>query len=111
MAVELKVPSVGESVTEVEIGEWLKREGDHVEKDENLVVIETSDALLVSTRERADDVRIAVEQLKKVKRTEPAIHRRVYRPWGYYESIDAGDGFHGEGFRVEVVGYCGACAD
>ncbi len=60
---------------------------------ENLVVIETSDALLVSTRERADDVRIAVEQLKKVKRTEPAIHRRVYRPWGYYESIDAGDGF------------------
>ena len=60
---------------------------------ENLVVIETSDALLVSTRERADDVRIAVEQLKKVKRTESAIHRRVYRPWGYYESIDAGDGF------------------
>src|SRR5688572_7938717 len=60
---------------------------------ENLVVIETSDALLVSTRERADDVRIAVEQLRKVKRTEPAIHRRVYRPWGYYESIDAGDGF------------------
>src|SRR5688572_12326649 len=60
---------------------------------ENLVVIETSDALLVSTRERADDVRIAVEQLKKVNRTEQAIHRRVYRPWGYYESIDAGDGF------------------
>jgi mannose-1-phosphate guanylyltransferase/mannose-6-phosphate isomerase len=60
---------------------------------ENLVVIETSDALLVSTRERADDVRVAVEQLKRVKRTEPAIHRRVYRPWGYYESIDAGDGF------------------
>ena len=60
---------------------------------ENLVVIETSDALLVSTRERADDVKVAVEQLKRVKRTEPAIHRRVYRPWGYYESIDAGDGF------------------
>jgi len=60
---------------------------------ENLVVIETSDALLVSTRDRADDVRVAVEQLKKVKRSEPAIHRRVYRPWGYYESIDAGNGF------------------
>jgi mannose-1-phosphate guanylyltransferase/mannose-6-phosphate isomerase len=60
---------------------------------ENLVVIETSDALLVSTRARADDVKVAVEQLKKVKRTEPAIHRRVYRPWGYYESIDAGEGF------------------
>jgi mannose-1-phosphate guanylyltransferase/mannose-6-phosphate isomerase len=60
---------------------------------ENLVVIETSDALLVSTRDRADDVKLAVEQLKKLKRTEPAIHRRVYRPWGYYESIDAGTGF------------------
>ena len=60
---------------------------------ENLVVIETSDALLVSTRERADDVKLAVEQLKKVKRTEHAIHRRVYRPWGYYESIDSGERF------------------
>jgi 2-oxoglutarate dehydrogenase E2 component (dihydrolipoamide succinyltransferase) len=41
MAVELKIPSVGESITEVEIGEWLKAEGDRAEKDENLVVIET----------------------------------------------------------------------
>lgn len=41
MAVELKIPSVGESITEVEIGEWLKVEGDRAEKDENLVVIET----------------------------------------------------------------------
>jgi 2-oxoglutarate dehydrogenase E2 component (dihydrolipoamide succinyltransferase) len=41
MAVELKIPSVGESITEVEIGEWLKTEGDQAEKDENLVVIET----------------------------------------------------------------------
>ena len=44
MSVQLKVPSVGESVTEVEIGEWLKKEGDHVEKDENVVVIETDKA-------------------------------------------------------------------
>jgi 2-oxoglutarate dehydrogenase E2 component (dihydrolipoamide succinyltransferase) len=41
VAVELKIPSVGESITEVEIGEWLKAEGDRAEKDENLVVIET----------------------------------------------------------------------
>ncbi len=60
---------------------------------ENLVIIETSDALLVSTKEHADDVRLAVEQLKKSKRTEHAIHRRVYRPWGYYESIDSGERF------------------
>jgi 2-oxoglutarate dehydrogenase E2 component (dihydrolipoamide succinyltransferase) len=41
MPVELKVPAVGESISEVEIGGWLKSEGDRAEKDENLVVIET----------------------------------------------------------------------
>jgi 2-oxoglutarate dehydrogenase E2 component (dihydrolipoamide succinyltransferase) len=44
MAVELKVPTVGESITEVEIGQWLKAEGDAVEKDEPLVEIETDKA-------------------------------------------------------------------
>ncbi|HUJ10247.1 MAG TPA: dihydrolipoyllysine-residue succinyltransferase [Verrucomicrobiae bacterium] len=44
MAIELKVPSVGESVTEVEIGGWLKAEGDPVAKDENVVVIESEKA-------------------------------------------------------------------
>jgi len=76
-------------------GSYLRSEGRLIAAVgvENLVVIETSDALLVSTRERADDVRLAVEQLKRSKRTEHAIHRRVYRPWGYYESIDAGERF------------------
>ncbi len=46
MAVELKVPSVGESITEVFIGEWLKQEGERVEKDEPLVEIETDKATL-----------------------------------------------------------------
>jgi 2-oxoglutarate dehydrogenase E2 component (dihydrolipoamide succinyltransferase) len=41
MPVELRIPEVGESITEVEIGEWLKSEGDRAEKDENIVVIET----------------------------------------------------------------------
>ena len=44
MAVELKVPSVGESVTEVEIGPWLKREGDAVNKDDNVVTLESEKA-------------------------------------------------------------------
>ena len=44
MAIELKVPSVGESVTEVEIGPWLKREGDAVNKDENVVTLESEKA-------------------------------------------------------------------
>ena len=76
-------------------GSYLRSEGRLIAAVgvENLVVIETSDALLVSTRERADDVKLAVEQLKRERRTEHAAHRRVYRPWGYYESIDAGEGF------------------
>ena len=44
MAIELKVPSVGESVTEIEIGQWLKAEGDAVNKDENIVALESEKA-------------------------------------------------------------------
>jgi 2-oxoglutarate dehydrogenase E2 component (dihydrolipoamide succinyltransferase) len=44
MAIELKVPSVGESITEVEIGDWLKHEGDRIEKDENIVALESEKA-------------------------------------------------------------------
>ena len=44
MAVELKVPAVGESITEVQIGQWLKGEGQSAEKDDNLVEIETDKA-------------------------------------------------------------------
>jgi 2-oxoglutarate dehydrogenase E2 component (dihydrolipoamide succinyltransferase) len=44
MAVELKVPSVGESITEIEIGQWLKAEGDTVNKDENIVALESEKA-------------------------------------------------------------------
>ena len=46
MQIELKVPSVGESITEVEIGDWLKREGEQVAKDENVVVIESEKTTL-----------------------------------------------------------------
>ena len=44
MPIELKVPEVGESISEVEIGEWLKKEGDFVERDDEVVVIETDKA-------------------------------------------------------------------
>lgn len=46
MQIELKIPSVGESITEVEIGQWLKREGEQVAKDENVVVIESEKTTL-----------------------------------------------------------------
>src|ERR1043166_7223538 len=44
MTVDLKVPAVGESIKEVLIGDWLKSEGDHVDRDEDVVVIETDKA-------------------------------------------------------------------
>ena len=55
MATELKVPPAGESITEVQIGEWLKKEGDAVKRDETIVVIET-DKVTVELPAPADGV-------------------------------------------------------
>jgi mannose-1-phosphate guanylyltransferase/mannose-6-phosphate isomerase len=60
---------------------------------ENLVVVSTPDAVLVLPRDRAEDVKNLVATLKQAKRAEATDHRRVHRPWGYYESIDFGDRF------------------
>ena len=57
---------------------------------ENAVVIETPDAVLVTSRGRAQDVKEIVSQLKKSGRDEYKFHRRVFRPWGDYEGIDVG---------------------
>ncbi len=57
---------------------------------ENLVIVDTGDALLVATRERAQEVKDVVARLAKEGRSEHVSHARVYRPWGYYESVDAG---------------------
>jgi mannose-1-phosphate guanylyltransferase/mannose-6-phosphate isomerase len=56
----------------------------------NAVVVETSDAVLVASREHAQRVKEIVGRLADLKRTEHLSHDRVYRPWGYYESVDAG---------------------
>ncbi|MDY0360176.1 MAG: mannose-1-phosphate guanylyltransferase/mannose-6-phosphate isomerase [Desulforegulaceae bacterium] len=60
---------------------------------ENHVVIETSDAVLVASRDKVQDVKKIVEQLKKDNRNEPDIHKKVYRPWGNYETIDISERF------------------
>ena len=59
----------------------------------NLVVVETDDALLVAAKDRVQDVKQVVERLKAAGRDECLLHRRVNRPWGTYEGVDAGDGF------------------
>jgi len=56
----------------------------------NLVVIATGDALLVADRDRMSEVEDLVVRLKAEGRQEAFEHKRVYRPWGYYESISSG---------------------
>lgn len=60
---------------------------------EDLVVVETADAVLVAARDKVQDVKLIVEQLKKQGRSEALLHRRVNRPWGAYEGIDVGERF------------------
>ncbi len=57
---------------------------------EDLVVIETSDAVLVANKNASQDVKKIVDRLKVAKRTETDLHREVFRPWGSYDSIDVG---------------------
>jgi len=59
----------------------------------DLVIVETDDAVLVADKSRSQEVKEVVETLARKARTEHVSHRRVYRPWGYYESIDAGERF------------------
>ncbi len=57
----------------------------------DLVVVETSDAVLVAHKDKAQDVKKVVETLKARGRTEADLHREVFRPWGAYDSIDNGE--------------------
>ncbi len=59
----------------------------------DLVIVETDDAVLVADKSRSQEVKEVVEKLARDARTEHVSHSRVYRPWGYYESIDAGERF------------------
>jgi mannose-1-phosphate guanylyltransferase/mannose-6-phosphate isomerase len=60
---------------------------------DDVVVVETPDAVLVADRSRSQDVKKIVATLDRDKRGEHALHRKVHRPWGWYDSIDAGPRF------------------
>jgi mannose-1-phosphate guanylyltransferase / mannose-6-phosphate isomerase len=57
---------------------------------DNLVVVATPDAVLVTSRDKAERVKDLVEQLKAQNREQAVTHLRVYRPWGYYQGVDVG---------------------
>lgn len=68
---------------------------------ENLIVIETSDAVLVADKSRSQDVRHIVDQLMISGREERTLHRKVHRPWGWYDSIDDGHRFKVKRIQVK----------
>jgi mannose-1-phosphate guanylyltransferase/mannose-6-phosphate isomerase len=59
----------------------------------DMMVVASRDAVLVAPRERAEAVKELVVALKKAQYPEATDHRRVYRPWGHYESVDSGERF------------------
>jgi mannose-1-phosphate guanylyltransferase len=60
---------------------------------DNIVVVETADAVMVASKDSAQNVKEIVNRLNKVKRPEAEAHRLCYRPWGHYDSIDKGERF------------------
>jgi mannose-1-phosphate guanylyltransferase len=60
---------------------------------EDLVIVNTKDAILVAHKDESQKVKAIVQQLKDEQRSEVTFHREVYRPWGKYDSVDSGERF------------------
>ncbi|PTA71200.1 MULTISPECIES: mannose-1-phosphate guanylyltransferase/mannose-6-phosphate isomerase [unclassified Stenotrophomonas] len=71
---------------------------------DDVVVVETDDAVLVGKADRMQDVKAVVAQLKAEGRSEATWHRKVYRPWGAYDSIDNGERFQVKRITVKPGG-------
>ncbi|MBU3546708.1 mannose-1-phosphate guanylyltransferase/mannose-6-phosphate isomerase [Polynucleobacter sp. MWH-Jannik1A5] len=68
---------------------------------ENLIIVETADAVLVADRKNSQDVKNIVNQLESQKREEKSLHRKVARPWGWYDSVDEGERFKVKRIQVK----------
>ena len=71
---------------------------------DDLVIVDTADAVLVAAKDRVQDVKAIVNQLNELGRSETELHREVYRPWGKYDSVDAGDRFQVKRITVNPGG-------
>ena len=60
---------------------------------DNLVVIETSDAIMIADRNQSQHIKMIVDNLQLQKRQEQVLHRKVSRPWGWYDNLDEGENF------------------
>jgi mannose-1-phosphate guanylyltransferase/mannose-6-phosphate isomerase len=68
---------------------------------EDLIIIETADAVLVADRKNSQDVKSIVSQLEQQQREEKNLHRKVARPWGWYDSVDEGERFKVKRIQVK----------
>ena len=68
---------------------------------DDLVVVETDDAVLVARKDRVQQVKDVVSRLKAEQRSQAALHREVQRPWGSYDSVDVGAGFQVKRIKVK----------
>jgi mannose-1-phosphate guanylyltransferase / mannose-6-phosphate isomerase len=68
---------------------------------DNLIVVETPDAVMVVDKSRSQDVKHIVAQLQQTQREEHTLHRKVHRPWGWYDSIDEGGRFKVKRIQVK----------
>lgn len=67
----------------------------------NLIVVETPDAVLVADKAHSQDVKHIVAQLQTTQREEHTLHRKVHRPWGWYDSVDEGERFKVKRIQVK----------
>ena len=68
---------------------------------ENLIIVETADAVLVADRKNSQDVKSIVSLLDSQRREEKNLHRKVARPWGWYDSVDEGERFKVKRIQVK----------
>ena len=68
---------------------------------DDLIVVETDDAVLVVAKDKVQEVKQVVARLKAEQRSQAALHREVHRPWGSYDSVDVGDGFQVKRIKVK----------
>jgi mannose-1-phosphate guanylyltransferase/mannose-6-phosphate isomerase len=68
---------------------------------DNLIIIDTPDATFIATQDKAQEVKSIVESLQASGRCESNAHRKVYRPWGWYDSIESGEHFQVKRLHVK----------
>jgi mannose-1-phosphate guanylyltransferase/mannose-6-phosphate isomerase len=68
---------------------------------DNLVIIDTPDAILVAGKDKSQDLKVITERLIQENRCEQKLHRKVYRPWGWYDSLESGSNFQVKRLHIE----------